>query len=108
MRTHSLLALPCLVLALSACGEGGVLDESVKTTVREQLIATCTATAEGQIPEGLTVDLNQVCDCAADKLMDGKSVQDLVTNPPTSAEDLTKVRECLKEMGPVKLDPAGA
>lgn len=108
MRTHSLLAFPCLVLALSACGEGGVLDESVKTTVREQLIATCTATAEGQIPEGLTVDLNQVCDCAADKVMDGKSVQDLVTNPPTSAEDLTKVRECLREMGPVKLDPAGA
>jgi hypothetical protein len=108
MRTHSLLALPCLALALAACGEGGVLDESVKTTVREQLVATCTATAEGQIPEGVTVDLNQVCNCAADKVMDGKSVQDLVTNPPTSAEDLNKVRECLKEMGPVKLDPVGA
>lgn len=107
MRKLSLLALPCLALALTACGEGGVLDESVKTTVREQLVATCTATAEGQIPEGLTVDLNRVCDCAADKVMDGKSVQDLVTNPPTSAEDLLKVRECLNEMGPVKLDPVG-
>lgn len=107
MRTLSLLALPCLALALTACGEGGVLDESVKTTVREQLVATCTATAEGQIPEGVTVDLNQVCDCAADKVLDGKSVQDLVSNPPTSAEDLTQVRECLKEMGPVKLDPVG-
>jgi hypothetical protein len=107
MRKLSLLALPCLALSLAACGEGGVLDESVKTTVREQLVATCTATAEGQIPEGLTVDLNQVCICAADKVMDGKSVQDLVTNPPTNAEDLTQVRECLKEMGPVKLDPVG-
>jgi hypothetical protein len=107
MRTHSLLALPCFALALTACGEGGVLDESVKTTVREQLVATCTATAEGQIPEGVTVDLNQVCDCAADKVLDDKSVQDLVSNPPTSAEDLDKVRECLKEMGPVKLDPVG-
>ena len=107
MRTHSLLALPCFALALTACGEGGVLDESVKTTVREQLVATCTATAEGQIPEGVTVDLNQVCNCAADKVLDGKSVQDLVSNPPTSAEDLDKVRECLKEMGPVKLDPVG-
>lgn len=107
MRTHSLLALPCLALALTACGEGGVLDESVKTTVREQLVATCTATAEGQIPEGVTVDLNQVCNCAADKVLDGKSVQDLVSNPPTSAEDLDKVRECLKEMGPVKLNPVG-
>lgn len=105
MRTLSLLALPCLALFLSSCGEGGALDESVKTTVREQLIATCTATAEGQIPDGVTVDLNQVCDCAADKVMDGKSVQDLVTNPPTSAEDLLKVRECLNEMGPVKLAP---
>lgn len=107
MRTHPLLALPCLALALTACGEGGVLDESVKTTAHEQLVATCTATAEGQIPEGVTVDLNQVCDCAADKVLDGKSVQDLVSNPPTSAEDLDKVRECLKEMGPVKLDPVG-
>lgn len=107
MRTLSLLALPCLALFLSSCGKGGVLDESVKTTVREQLVATCTATAEGQIPEGVTVDLNQVCDCAADKVLDGKSVQDLVSNPPTSAEDLDKVRECLKEMGPVKLNPVG-
>lgn len=107
MRKLSLLALPCLALSVAACSEGGVLDESVKTTVREQLVATCTATAEGQIPEGVTVDVNQVCSCAADKVMDGKSVQDLVTNPPTSAEDLTQVRECLKEMGPVKLDPVG-
>ena len=104
MRMIPILALSCL--ALTACGEGSALDESVKTTVRQQLVATCTATAEGQIPEGLTVDLDKVCDCAADKVMDGKSVQDLVTNPPTSAEDLNKVRECLNEMGPVKIAPA--
>ena len=90
MRMIPILALSCL--ALTACGEGSALDESVKTTVRQQLVATCTATAEGQIPEGLTVDLDKVCDCAADKVMDGKSVQDLVTNPPTSTPTETPTK----------------
>jgi hypothetical protein len=57
------------------------------------------------VPEGVNVDLDKVCDCAADKLMAGKSVQDLVSNPPTSMEDLAPIKECLKEIGPVTVAP---
>jgi hypothetical protein len=57
------------------------------------------------VPEGVNVDLDKVCDCAADKLMAGKSVQDLVSNPPTSVEDLAPIKECLKEIGPVTVAP---
>ncbi len=101
--------LPLLLLpfALTACGEGSSIDETLKTTVREQLVATCTASAESQIPESVTVDLDKLCTCAADKLMAGKSAKELVTNPPTSAEDLNKVQECAKEIGPVKIGGPG-
>ena len=81
------------------------MDENLKSTVRQSIVTSCAATAEGQVPEGVNVDLNKVCDCAADKLMAGKSVQDLISNPPTSVEDLAPIKECLKEIGPVTVAP---
>lgn len=105
MRLSALSLAPIALLSLAACGEGGALDENVTATVRQSIVASCAATAEGQVPEGVNVDLDKVCDCAADKLMAGKSVQDLVSNPPTSVEDLAPVKECLKEIGPVTVAP---
>lgn len=72
------LALLLLPLALTACGEGSSLDESVKNGIRQQLVATCTATAQGQIPEGVTVDTSTLCTCAADKIIADRSVKDLL------------------------------
>lgn len=106
MRLSALSLAPIALLSLAACGEGGALDENLKSTVRQSIVASCAATAEGQVPEGVNVDLNKVCDCAADKLMAGKSVQDLISNPPTSVEDLAPIKECLKEIGPVTVAPA--
>ena len=88
----SLAFAPVALLALSACGEGGMVDENLKSTVRQSIVSSCAATAEGQVPEGVNVDLDKLCDCAADKLMAGKSVQDLVANPPTSVEDLAPIK----------------
>ena len=105
MRRSALSLAPIALLSLAACGEGGVVDENLKSTVRQSIVASCAATAEGQVPEGVNVDLNKVCDCAADKLTAGKSVQDLVSNPPTSVEDLAPIKECLKEIGPVTVAP---
>lgn len=93
-------------LALAACGEGGALDDTVKVSVRESIVATCTTAASEQIPEGIQVDVDQICGCAADKVMDGKSVSDLVANPPTPSEGMAKVQACLKELGPVTVNPA--
>lgn len=99
-------ALLAPLLTLAACGEGSALDEQVQASVRSSLIASCAVTAQGQVPEGVNVDLNKVCDCAVDKLMAGKSLKELAANPPTSAEDLAPIKACLKEAGPVTMAPA--
>lgn len=101
------LALLAPILTLSACGEGGAIDANLKSTLRQSLVASCTATAQGQIPEGVSVDVSKVCDCATDKVMAEKSVKDLVANPPTPSEALDKVKSCVSEIGPVSFNPAG-
>jgi hypothetical protein len=100
---RALLLLP--LLTLSACGEGGVVDTNLKSTVRQSIVGSCNATAQGQIPEGIDVDVSKVCDCAANKVMADHSVKDLVANPPSPSEALDKVKACVSEMGPVKLEP---
>ena len=101
-----ILSVALLSLALAACGEGNALSDTVKVSVRESIVATCTTAASEQIPEGIQVDVDQVCGCAADKVMDGKGVSDLVANPPSPSEGIKKVQACLKELGPVTVNPA--
>ncbi len=96
---HKLLLL-FIPLTLTACGEGSAVDAQIKATYREQLVSVCTSTASGYLPTGANVDLDKVCGCAADKVMEGKSATDLATTVPGSAEDLAKVRECATELYP--------
>lgn len=100
-----LLPLLALPLALAACGEGGVVDANLKSTLRQSLVASCTATAQGQIPEGVSVDVSKICVCAADKVIADHSVQDRIANPPTPSEALDKVKACVSEIGPVSIAP---
>jgi hypothetical protein len=93
-------------VALAGCGEGSALNDTVQVSVRESLVATCTTAAGEQIPEGIDVDINAVCGCAGDKVMDGQSVADFVSNPPSPSEAMSNVQACLKELGPVKVDAA--
>ena len=102
---RSLLLLLALPLALSACGEGGAFDENLKSTLRQSLVSSCAATAESQVPEGVNVDLDKVCACAADKVIADHSVKDLIANPPSPSEALDKVRACVSEIGPVTIAP---
>ena len=97
MNKLTLLLIP---LTLAACGEGSAVDERIKATYREQLVSTCTATASGYLPTGVDTDLDKICACAADKVMEGKSVTDLATTVPGSAEDLAKIRQCATELYP--------
>jgi hypothetical protein len=103
MRTLPLLFV--LPLTLAACGEGGAIDANLKSTIRQSIVASCNATAQAQIPEGVRVDVSAVCDCAADKVMADHSVQDLVANPPSPPEALDKVKACISEVGPVTIAP---
>lgn len=85
---------------VAACGEGSAVDAQVKATYRQQLIAVCTSTASGYLPTGANLDLDKICGCAADKIMEGKSAADLATTVPGSAQDLAKVRQCATELYP--------
>ncbi len=103
---HAVLALaPLSFLALAACGEGGAIDANLKATVRQSLVASCAATAQRQIPEGVSVDVSKVCDCAAGKVMADHSLKDMVANPPSPSEIIGKVKTCASEMGPVTIAP---
>ena len=104
MITVAGLALPLL---LTACGDGTAVDEGFKATYRNKLVATCTATAQSYVPSGVVVDIDKICGCGADKIMEGKSAQELATTVPGNAEDVAKVRECITELGPVKIGAAG-
>ena len=92
------------LLSLTACGDGGAIDQGVKTQLREQLVSTCN-NGMVDVPEGIELDREQVCNCVADKVLADKSVQDLVANPPTGAEEIEGVKQCLKEIGPPELAP---
>lgn len=104
MRKLIILLLP---LVLTACGDGSAVDESIKAAYRDKLVTGCVATTQGSIPETVTVDIDKICACAADKVMEGKSAKELVSTVPGSAEDLAKVQACVKEIGPVKIDTKG-
>ncbi|HMS21316.1 hypothetical protein [uncultured Sphingorhabdus sp.] len=104
MRLSALSLAPIALLTLSACGEGGAIDEGVKTQLREQLVSTCN-NGMVDVPEGIELDREQVCNCVADKVLAGKSVQDLVANPPTGADEIAGVKQCLREIGPPELLP---
>lgn len=101
-----IMTIAFMSVALAGCGEGGALNDTVQISVRESLVATCTTAASEQIPEGINVDIGTVCGCAADKVMDGQSVPDLVANPPSPSEAMAKVQACVKELGPVTVNPA--
>ena len=98
MRTLTLATL--FALTLTACGEGSVVDESIKTAYREKLVSACAATSQGIVPDAASIELDKICGCAADKVMEGKSATDLATTVPGSAEDLAKIRQCATELYP--------
>lgn len=104
MRLPVLSLAPIAFFALSGCGEGGAIDEGVKTQLREQLVTNC-AKSTVQVPAGIEFDRNAVCNCVADKVLANKSVQDLVTNPPSNMDEIAGVKQCLREIVPPELLP---
>ena len=104
MRLSALSFAPIALLALSACGEGGAIDEGVKKQLREQLVTNCTNSTV-EMPAGIEFDRNAVCNCVADKVLADKSVQELMANPPNNTDEIAGVKQCLREIGPPELLP---
>ena len=59
--------------------EDEILQNEQLTQLREQLVSTCN-NGMVDVPEGIELDREQVCNCVADKVLAGKSVQELVAN----------------------------
>lgn len=99
MRTM-MIATVGLAFTLAACGDGSAFDESFKSSYREKMITACSEAAKGSIPAGVNIDLSKVCGCTADKIMEGKSAKELMSNAPGSAEDIAKAQQCVTELYP--------
>lgn len=101
MRTG--LAIAAL-LVLQGCGGGGAdgnssgsdgfaqgFDDGFRKSFREKFVEQC---IEGANQSGKAVDFAPVCNCAADGVMKGKTVSELM-NGPTDAEQDAVLKECL-------------
>ncbi len=106
MRTTFILLAASL--ALASCGEGSSFDKSFKKSYRDKGIQGCVQQARQRSPMGAAnVDIEGLCACTIDKVMEGKSATDLM-GPPDQREAVEAIASCTKKMGiPTPGRPAG-
>ena len=69
-------------LLLAGCGEGSSFDSGFKKSYRDKGIKSCVEQARMRSPMGAAnVDIEGLCTCAIDKVMEGKSATDLMGAP---------------------------
>jgi hypothetical protein len=69
-------------LALAGCGEGSSFDTSFKKSFREKGIKGCVEQARRRSPIGAAnIDIEGLCACTIDKVMEGKNATDLMGAP---------------------------
>jgi hypothetical protein len=75
MRSFTAAAL---LVSLAACDAGGVIDESIEEGVRQTAIQTCIAWApQSDIAAAAGLRTEQLCACATDRMLEGKSLAEL-------------------------------
>jgi hypothetical protein len=80
MRTG--LCIFAISLVLAGCGEGSSFDTSFKKSYRDKGIKSCVEQARRRSPIGAAnVDIEGLCACSIDKVMEGKSATDLMGAP---------------------------
>jgi hypothetical protein len=93
-----------LSIALAGCGEGSSFDTSFKKSFREKGIKGCVEQARMRSPMGAAnVDIQGLCTCTIDKVMEGKSASDLM-GPP----DEKSAREAISSCSARLLRPGAA
>lgn len=86
----ALLMLP----ALAGCGEGSSFDKGFKKSYREKAIPACVEATRRQSPMGAArIDVEALCTCTVDKVMEGKSAQDLMS--PDEKAEKAAIEHCL-------------
>jgi hypothetical protein len=86
------------LFSLTACDSGGVVDQTVRHTVRQSAIEACSQyIPQFDVAAATGLDPNQLCGCAADRIMEQKSASDLASNPPGMPEVRTAVAQCVAD-----------
>ena len=83
MRAKFIMLAVSLILA--GCGEGSSFDTSFKKSFREKGIKGCVDQARLRSPIGAAnIDIEGLCACTIDKMMEGKSATDLMGAPDSN------------------------
>ena len=92
MRALFIAAL--IAPALAGCGEGSSFDKGFKKAYRDKAIPACVEATRRQSPLGAaSIDVEALCTCTVDKVMEGKSANDLM-NPDEKAQK-SAIEQCL-------------
>ena len=90
-----------LTLLLAGCGEGSSFDEGFRKAYREKGIAACAEATRRQSPLGAaSIDVEGLCACTVDRLMEGKSAKDLMS--PDEKAEKAAVEQCLAKVATTK------
>ncbi len=106
MRTGVIIVGVSLILA--GCGEGSNFDTSFKKSYREKGIKSCVEQARARSPMGAArVDVEGLCSCTIDKVMEGKSATELM-GAPDERKASEAISQCARRFGiPERNAPAG-
>ena len=93
-----IFAAPAL-LCLAACDDGGVVDQSIEHGVRQSAVEACIAwVPESNISLAAGFDGERLCACAADQMLEGSDLSDLVDFRPGGAEIRTAIAQCISDI----------
>jgi hypothetical protein len=83
-------------LSLGACDSGGVVDQTVRHSVRQSAVAACQQwIPQLDVTAATGLDPGRLCGCAADRIMAGKNASDLANNTPGMPEVRAAVLQCV-------------
>ena len=89
--------------ALAGCGEGSSFDKGFKQAYRDKAIPACVEATRRQSPLGAAnIDVEALCTCTVDKVMEGKSANDLMS--PDEKAEKAAVEQCLAKVTTTKKD----
>jgi len=86
-------------LTLVACDEGGVIDQTVQTGIRESAVQTCVEwIPQSDIAAAAGLKSDKLCACAADRFLEGKSLAE-AADPRSASEGIrSAVAQCVSEI----------
>ena len=97
MRPNALAPLlAAAILALPGCGAS---DEAARNAFREASVQGCLSASRGQAPAALAnFDWERLCNCATEKVMEGKSAAELAQLRPGDPSHRAIVAQCVAEI----------